>query len=258
MQSFVPDPRICTADNSSGMNRGIYATATGMLGAQRQLDVLAHNLANAATSGYKRDGVAFADVLVRELYADAGTGEHLGSLGSGPSLTRQFTVMERGPLTHTGNGLDVAIEDINCMFAVQTQNGVRYTRNGALQLNSSGELVDSRGNAVLDDRMQPIMVDAAPAQIQPNGEIVANERILGRIGIFRGTFSKIGENLFESTDARLNADGRLIPNTLEGSNVNPVQEMIRMIEVSRAFEMAQRSIVQQDELTKTLIQSLNG
>lgn len=258
MRGFVPDPRKCIADNSSGMNRGIYATATGMLGAQRQLDVLAHNLANAATSGYKRDGVAFADVFVRELYADGGMGERLGSIGSGPTLTQQFTVMERGPLTHTGNGLDVAIEDTNCMFAVQTKEGVRYTRNGALQLNSAGELVDGRGNAVLDDRMQPITVDGAPVQIQPNGEIVANERVLGRIGIFRGTFSKVGENLFESTDARPDADCRLVPNSLEGSNVNPVQEMIGMIEVSRAFEMAQRSIVQQDELTKTLIQSLNG
>lgn len=240
------------------MNRGIYATATGMVGAQRRLDVLAHNLANAATSGYKRDGVAFADVLVRELYANGGMGEHLGSIGSGPSLSRQFTVMERGPITHTGNGLDVAIEDPECMFAVQTKFGVRYTRNGAMQLNASGELVDSRGNLVLDDRMQPITVGGAPAQIQPDGEIVAGDQTFGRIGIFRGAFAKVGENLFESTDAQPDADCRLVPQSLEGSNVNPVQEMIRMIEVSRSFEMAQRSIVQQDELTKTLIQSLNG
>jgi flagellar basal-body rod protein FlgF len=237
------------------MNRGIYSTASGMASAQRAMDVVANNLANASTVGFKRDGVSFNDALVRQLRADGGRGPAIGSLGTGATTKAQYTVHERGPVSSTGNPLDVAIDSDSGVFAIQTPQGVRFTRDGSFKLNADGLLVSSTGHPVLDSTMTPIQLPPGDPRIGEDGNVWVDELLVGRLGLFDGQIVKAGANLFMGTATPVE-NVRLKSQSLESSNVNVVESMLSMITLSRAFEMAQKSITQQDELTQRLIQSL--
>lgn len=238
------------------MNRGIYATATGMWAAQSKMDVIANNMANAATTGYKRDGLAFAERYERELRANGGLGLSLGTLGSGSIQRSQFTHFGVGALSATSNPLDLAIPQDKGLFAVQTPQGVRYTRDGAFSINADRELVNKLGFHVLDESGRPIVLPVGSPQIQDDGTVFVGDREAGKIGVFDGNFQKTGNNLYESSNAKPIEGASVKAGHLEASNVNPVEAMIEMISLNRSFELAQRSIVQQDELTQRLIQSL--
>jgi flagellar basal-body rod protein FlgF len=238
------------------MNRGIYSTATGMVAAQRWMDVTANNLANASTNGFKRDGLVFNDAMERELAASGGFGTRLGSLGVGATPQGEYTVFEGGPVTATGNPLDMAIEGDKGMFAVRTPGGVRYTRDGSFSLNANRELVTKNGHQVLDERLEPITLPAGKLDVSNEGALSIDGKAAGTIGIFEGTFTKEGDNLYSAVSAKKAESGGVRTHAIEGSNVNAVEAMISMITLSRSFELAQKSITQQDELTQRLIQSL--
>lgn len=236
------------------MNRGIYATANGMVAAQQMLDVIAQNLANASTTGYKRDAIAFDEALVRELRDDNGA---LGTLGIGPEEQSRFTIFDAGPITSTGNDLDVAIRSQAGAFAIQTDHGVRYTRDGSFTRSSDGQLVTHQGFPVLDDQGRPISLpEGGELDIGADGTVSNDGLSLAKLGVFEGEFVKEGGNLFSATNVKPIDDPDLIPQSIEGSNVNTIESMVAMIQINRSYEMAQRSITQQDELTQKLIQSL--
>ncbi|HVL39490.1 MAG TPA: flagellar hook-basal body protein [Fimbriimonadaceae bacterium] len=239
------------------MNRGIYATATGMSAMQKWMDVVTNNLANAGTTGFKRDTVAFNDLLVRQMRADGGAGAPLGGLGSGSIPMRQGTVFERGPLATTNNPLDLAIDSDQGLFAIEQPGSGRryYTRDGSFRLDEDYRLVTKTGDFVLDDSGSPITLGPGKIAIAEDGTITLDDQPSGRIGVWDGTFVKSGHNLFTSTDAQ-STDASLKAGALEGSNVNAVEAMIEMIKLGRIFELSQKSIQQQDELTGRLIQSL--
>ncbi len=240
------------------MNRGIYSTVSGMVATQKWMDVTANNLANISTTGFKRDGVSFTDSLQREMVAANGQGESLGTLGSGPNSTgNEFTVMEQGPIQSTGRPLDVAVDGTKGMFAVQTPQGIRYTRDGAFELNEQRQLVTTNGFPVLDSTQRPIEIPQGSVSIDGNGQISVDANSVGTLAIFDGTFSKEGGNLYTSDDA-VPFEGAIIkPQALEGSNVNPVEAMIEMIQIGRAYELSQKAVQQQDDLSQRLIQSLS-
>jgi len=229
-----------------------------MIASQFALDVISQNLANASTTGYKREAVAFNDALVRELRENGGRGPIVGTLGSGPALRSRFTVFEPGPIQETGNDLDVAIRSSEGAFAVMTDRGIRYTRDGSFTRSADGMLVTRTGNPVLDEDDQPIQLPEGPIEIGNDGLVTAGDREIARLGVFQGTFQREGDNLFSATGVQPIATPDLNPKSIEGSNVNTIQSMVAMIEISRSFEMAQRSIIQQDELTQRLIQSLQS
>ncbi len=240
------------------MNRGIQATASGMIGAQQLLDTITANLANASTAGYKKEGVAFNDAFSQALRANGGAGPDIGSLGTGPTETARFTDMSVGQMTVTGNPLDVAIETPKGFFAVKDGDGnIRYTRNGSFELNKDGELVNKLGYLVLDDRGQSIQLGKGEAIIGEDGSITIEGIEQGKIGVWDGTFGKLSGTEFTSNDAQPMSDPELKPKAIEGSNVNPIETMVGMISLNRSFELSQRSIIQQDDLTQRLIQSLN-
>jgi flagellar basal-body rod protein FlgG len=238
------------------MNRGIYATATGMMAAQTQLDVVTHNLANAGTTGFKQDGVAFAERFERQLRANGGLGPAIGSLGSGATLESYYTDFEPGPLKATSNPLDLAALGPKGLFAVQTPQGVRYTRDGSFKLNDAGQLANQAGYPVLDPRGMPIGIEGGKVLIQEDGNVLVDGKEAGQIGIYDGSFMKVGDNLYESADAKAIEGVQVKAGHLEGSNVNAIEAMTGMITLNRAFELAQKSIQQQDELMQRLIQSL--
>lgn len=240
------------------MNRGIYATASGMVGAQHLLDTITNNLANASTAGFKKEGVAFDDAYSQALRANGGEGRDVGTLGTGPEMKGRFTDMAVGTISVTGNPLDVAISSAKGFFAVQDTDGLtRYVRDGSFSKDANGDLVNRSGYKVLDDRGVPINLPQGDAKIEEDGTISVNGNPESKIGVWDGKFTKLSGTEFASANASVISEPELKPGAIEGSNVNPIETMVEMISLNRGFEMGQRSIVQQDELTEKLIQSLN-
>jgi len=238
------------------MQRGVYSAGSAMMNAQTALDVIAQNLANASTTAYRRDGIAFNETLNRQMADHAGNGRPLGTLGAAPGLTVRYTDFSPGPISETGRPLDVALRGDGA-FAVQTPNGVRYTRDGSFTLDAQQRLVTSDGFPVLDTQNRPIGPLEGQVEIAENGDVTAGGLLVTRLGVFQGDFAKEGRNLCACPNPQAVTQPTLVPRALEGSNVQAVEEMIAMIKTQRVFEMAQRSATSQDEITQRLIQTLN-
>ena len=236
------------------MNRGIYSTATGMLSAMRGMDVMANNLANASTAGFKQDGLVFSDYYLRELSAN---GRNIGTLGYGASNPEEFTANDQGQLTKTGNPLDLAIPSRGGMFAVQTPAGIRYTRDGEFSLDAQNRVVDREGNLLLDNSSRPIVLDGdGPVTIAKTGEITQDDQTVATVGIWNGNFVKDGANRYTATNAQVIPGATVEQGMLEQSNVEPVLAMVEMIRYQRFFEMSQKSIQSQDEMTGKVLEVL--
>jgi flagellar basal-body rod protein FlgF len=235
---------------------------------QRELDIIANNIANLSTTAYKSDGAVFAEYLQ-------------GTSSSDPSLTdeQKLSFVEdrlswhdwaQGPFQQTGNPFDVAI-DGEGMLVVQTANGERYTRNGALQLNGSGQLVTSAGDLVLGTN-GPIVFQSKDNDvvINPDGTIKVREGTSLNSDTTRGKLRLVKfENPMllqkDSSSNFLAPDGvdpqpvtnpHVIQGTIEKSNVHSVVEMTRMIEVSRTYAEVANIIQQQSTLQSNAIQKL--
>ncbi|MDO9437970.1 flagellar basal-body rod protein FlgF [Hydrogenophaga sp.] len=245
------------------MDKMIYTAMTGANAAQYRQQVLANNLANASTPGFRAELSTFRSVPVR---------------GDGAS-TRVFALEATpghsdlpGAITATGRNLDVAARG-NAYFAVQGLDGTEaYTRAGALEVNADGSLVSGQGLPMLGDGGPIVIPDGARVDIAADGTVstrVGNEpsQTVGRLkmvvadqdnplrrsedGLFR---SPLGDTLPTSEVARLQ-DG-----SLEGSNVNPMEAMIGMIAVGRQFEVQMRMLQNGETNDKTASQllSMNG
>lgn len=228
--------------------------------AEMQMDVISNNLANVGTTGFKRDGLLFNEALDRVIRAEGGQGAELGELGGGPGPRGTFTDFKVGTMQATGNPLDLAIQTDRGMFAIQTEQGVKYTRGGTFAMNENREIVDLHGNAVLDDSGSPITLPLGPMSISRTGVIEVLGQEVGQLGIYDGEFKKSNDGMYTSGNA-----APMEPETInieqgfiESSNVNAIEEMIAMIKLNRAFEMAQRSAQSQDESSQRLIQTLQG
>ncbi|MGV3614631.1 MAG: flagellar hook-basal body protein [Fimbriimonas sp.] len=238
------------------MNRGIYSTASGMISAQRAMDVTANNLANASTAGFKQDALVFGDYYTREL---AVQGRRIGSMGSGAAPKGEVTNFEQGRLNRTGNSLDLALTNPQGMFAVQTPGGIQYTRDGEFSLDAQNRVVDRRGNPLLDATGNVISLDGdGPVKISASGEILQDEQPIATVGVWSGTFQKVGDNRYASTNAVPLPGETMKQGHLEGSNVEPIVAMIDMVRNGRHFEMSQKSIQTQDELTGKVIDVLRN
>jgi flagellar basal-body rod protein FlgF len=228
------------------MIRGLYVAAEGMAARQKAQDVLAMNLANVNTTGFKADRPVFETALQRTLYRVEGTGATpIGTLSAGALLTTTYTDLQPGPLMRTGNPLDVAIEGEG-YFAVQTPAGIRYTRNGAFSLNAEGILITREGFPVLGTQGVIRLPRNATLEIGEDGSLRIDGRVVDRLQIVQGTMRK-DTNGWLVGNATPVATPRLITGMLEGANVNIVREMVEMIEYLRAYETHQRAIQAQDE-----------
>lgn len=244
------------------MNRGIYTTTLGMTGLQRGLDVTANNLANASTTGFKRDALIFQDTLQREMYANGGFGQSVGKLGAGANAVAEYTIPEAGAISVTGNPFDMAVTTPVGMFAVKVGDDIRYTRDGAFALDSQRRLVTKDGHPVLDRDGAEITIPPGQMQVEQGGRILVGGQIIGEVGVFApaetATFTKAGGNLFEASGEIAALGGNPIAAaSLESSNVNAVESMLDMVKIGRLFELSQKSIQSQDELLQRLISSLN-
>jgi flagellar basal-body rod protein FlgF len=210
------------------MERGLYIAASGMLSEMQRQDLIANDLANASTPGYKADRTAqhsFAEMLL----ANRETGAPIGALGSGVSITRQVTDLSPQALRETGEPLDFAITG-DGFFGVQTADGMRFTRNGRFMADGNGRLTDQMGNLVVGRDGNPVAVGA-------DGTVDA-----ARLGVFDVQDArKAGEGLFTGA-AGGPAAGQARSGALEGSGVDAARTMVDMIASLRAFEAGQRVI----------------
>ena len=249
------------------MLRGLYVAASGMITETRRTDVIANNIANAASSGYKRDEAIhqeFAPMLLKRIndnQDDAVTSfrgfrleqgpPRVGNLGLGAYTAEIATDHART----TGNMLDLAVSGEG-YFAVQTPQGVRYTRDGSFYRQSNGALVTARGQAVLNAQNRPIILPASTEiTIGAKGEIMDGRRRIDTLQFVqfddRRAVLKQGDNLYrpqQGAEPRA-ATGDIQQGMLENSNVNIASEMVSLINNYRIYEAGSRALVTQDSMT---------
>lgn len=225
----------------------------------RELDVIANNMANVNTNGFKARSSRFEEYLDADASAET---------FPWPDRKLSFVIdagtpidLRDGSAEPTGNPFDVAVRG-DGFFTVETPAGERYTRNGAFQIDAQGRLVTSDGFPVLGEggpiRLEPGDVDVS---IGPDGTISTPEGIRGRLALVTfdnpQTLSNIGTNLFASQEAPRAALGaRVEQGFVERSNVQAVYEMTRMMEVSRAYTRIASTLSSLNDLRRTAIQSL--
>ena len=235
---------------------------------RRELDIVANNIANLNTTGFKADGAIFSEYL-----QNGARGEQFATPDKRISFVQDRQTwhdMTQGGIQNTGSSLDVAI-DGNAYFVVQTERGERYTRNGAFQVNAQGQLVTSAGDAVLGDS-GPIVF--APTDrgitINPDGTIrvqeggTTNDGGRGRLRL--ASFANAQQLRKDGASTFMAPEGvqpvppdltvRLVQGSIEKSNVRPVIEMGRMIELSRAYTEVATLLQSQAEMRRSSIEKL--
>ena len=224
------------------MDRMIYLSMTGAKATMQRQEVLAHNLANASTPGFRAELTAFRAVPVQGSGADT----RVYALESTPGYNA-----EPGAVQATGRNLDIAMKG-NTWLAVQGLDGTEaYTRGGALDVNSEGVLVTKTGLTVMGDG-GPITIPAnAQVQIAPDGTISAavgnaKPQTVGKLKLVtpEAPLQRGEDGLFRGADGELSADpnARVQDSALEGSNVSPVETMIAMIAAARQFEQQMKMV----------------
>lgn len=229
------------------MDNGIYIALSRQMGLFREMEVTANNIANAATSGYNAEKVMFEDYLV-----DGGDGPKQAYVNDVAS----YRDLSQGTLKTTGNPLDMAISGPG-YFMVQTPLGERYTRAGSFQIDVNGTMVTPQGYPVLDVGGQAILFEPEDTDIKigETGNLVVNGEERGQIGMFEfanpQVMERVGENMYR-TDAVAQApvESRMLHGVVEGSNVQPVMELTRMMSVSRNVGSTAKLIDAQYELQR--------
>lgn len=273
------------------MVRGLYTGASGMIAQEARLDAIANNLANVDKTAYKKDLTlfkAFPDMIIRRLNDDglgitpAGsydTMPFVGKLGTGVEVNEVYTLYEQGSLMRTENPFDVAL-DGKGFFAVLTERGERYTRNGAFTLSKDGILVTHNGLPVLGQN-GIIKLQKNNFMINERGEILVNTTLplepTDMVGMTQNNWEqpvvidklkivdfenirelkKEGESLYRDTEfsgpALPAEEYKVVQEFLEKSNVNAVREMVDMIEVQRSYEANQKAMLTHDQELGRLI-----
>jgi len=233
------------------------AAVSGLRSRMVSLDLLANNLANSATGGYKNDreyyGLYASDDS--ENAVDGGTGTTL------PVVEKQWTDFSPGVMQTTGNPLDVALPNKG-FFSIKGPTGTLYTRNGGLQILPSGDLGSSDGYPVLSASGAPIHIGVGKTvTITPDGTVQQDGQNVGQMAVldFANTNSlkKVGSTNFQNTDPKNPpqpmANPGVLQGKLEGSNVQVADAAMRLVGVMRQFEMLQKAIgISSDMDTKSI------
>lgn len=250
------------------MTSALYAGATGMGGGQRELEVIANNLANMSTAGFKQMKTDFADLMyqvIKPVGVDSGDGTAAPTgieIGGGSQLVGTTKLFTQGNLHATDNALDFAIEGDGFFEVTRPDGTTAYTRAGNLKVNSSGQITTSTGLPVgsnfgtIPTGGKIAVASNGQATVTLNGATVSTFRIqLARFANPAGLAS-IGGNLLLESEASGSAEvgspqensfGSIIQGHVENSNVNAVEEMVKMILAQRGLEMNSKSVQAADD-----------
>jgi flagellar basal-body rod protein FlgG len=257
--------------------RSLWISKTGLDAQQTQMDVISNNLANASTTGFKRQRAVFEDLLYQNLRQPGArqneqdqvpSGLQIGTGVKPVSTVRNF---KQGNLSNTENPFDVAINGVGFLQIQQQDGSVAYTRDGSLQVNGQGQMVTSNGALVLGPITIP--VNAEGVQISEDGIVsvrLQNQPGLQQVGQLQlsrfvnpaGLLST-GQNLYKETAASgvpqqvvagTDGAGVFLQGYVESSNINIVEELVNMIQTQRAYEMNSKSISTTDQMLARITQ----
>ncbi|MGH2356286.1 MAG: flagellar basal-body rod protein FlgF [Chloroflexota bacterium] len=238
------------------MIRGMHAAVGGMVTMLTRVETISNNLANVETTGFKEDLLRLTTYPAQEVERVAGGPGGSAGIGAATMGVLNESVLVRftqGSLQATESPLDVALQGTG-FFAVQTPDGVRYTRDGSFQRDGDNRLVTSRGDLVLDPGGAPIVVPPGAVTILGDGEIRVDDQAVGQLGVFDfadpGQLRKTVDNLFEDpTGQAVPAEASTIhQGFLEGSNVDPARAMADLLVAQRSYEASARMVQLQDDM----------
>ncbi len=220
------------------MNSTLYTAASGLIVQSRNLEIVSNNLANLSTNGFR------AQRTFSSVYQ-----QHVGSPGNrSVALAGEWESRNPGAMLPTGNPLDVALGRDE-LLTIETPAGRRYTRDGALAISQDGRLVDNRGYSVLDPQNMPITGLGPNSAITPGGKVMRDGVEVSQLRVARfdpELHRREGDNLLTADgrdkEVETVAEPELQSGHLEQANTSGVNELVRMIEVRRAFESYQRLI----------------
>ncbi len=239
------------------MQNNLYVALSGQVALERRLETIANNVANMNTVGYRADGVTFAAELAR-----AGDKRIAFASAGGDFISRL-----NGGITKTDNPLDVAVQG-DGWIGIRTPGGVAYTRDGRMQMSESGNLQTLNGYPVLDAGGAPIILDssAGPPTIAGDGMINQNGKQVGAIGLYtidnsanltRADNSAVIPDKPPTPILDFTQDG-IIQGYVEGSNVDPIREMTKLIAVTRAFDGVSTGLTQMETSFHDAIKTLGS
>jgi len=242
------------------MDNMLLVSLSHQLAAYRSMDVIANNLANMSTPGFKGESVKFQEFVSNLHSAEGETGPKTVSFVQDMGVSRD---LRKGTLVSTNAPYDLAVGGKG-YFVVQTANGLRYTRDGHFSLDTGGNLVDADGNQVQGDGgAVTITPDDGTIHFAEDGTITGQTGELGKLRVVDfGNDSALqaeGNNLFSTTQsAEDSTDAHVQQGMLENSNVEPVIEMAKMIDVMRAYEATANLSSAQEDLMKSAIDRLGA
>ncbi|MFT3687620.1 flagellar hook-basal body complex protein [Paenirhodobacter sp.] len=237
------------------MDNAIYAGLARQSGLMQEMQSIANNMANASTTGFRREGVVFSE------YVD-------GLEGEAPSLSMAYAHgrsidLQQGGLTSTGGSFDFAIEGKG-FFMIQTPEGNQLTRAGSFIPSAEGELLTPDGYPVLDQGGSPVMIPLGqgPVFMAQDGTLSVNGAPVAQLGVF---LPAEGDDLTHAAGTRFKTENPpepaedyvMLQGRLEESNVDPVKEITRMIVVQRAYEMGQTFLDREDQRIRGVISTLS-
>lgn len=241
------------------MDNTLFVGLSRQMVLQRQMDIVANNIANMDTTGFKVESL----MEKTDLGVPASTAQIPSPVKfvAANGVARDFG---QGALTQTGGPLDMAI-DGQGFFQVQGPGGPRFTRDGRFTLDTSGRLVTQAGLPVLDAGGSEITIDAekGPVDVGPDGSLTQGRDAVGKVGVFTfanaGALEKDGDNLFKNASnltPQPATDAKVRQGMVESSNVKPVIEITTMIQVSRAYEQIAKMMDSQADLSLRSVQRL--
>lgn len=230
------------------MENSIYIALSRQAGVQREMDVIANNVANANTDGFKREQVMFREFVEKPRYREA------YSFTDDVGNARDMTV---GPVKSTTRPLDMSLGNEEAFFVVQTPAGERYTRHGSFVVNANGQLSTAEGYLVLGTNNNPIDIPETSGIITISGDGAINSDFLGPLANLQtvrfddsAKLRRGANNLYipqaEQAPIAIN-DPKITQGTLEGSNVSPILEITRMISIARDYEAISKFSDKEDE-----------
>jgi flagellar basal-body rod protein FlgF len=241
------------------MDNAIYVGLSRQMVLRKEMDIIANNIANMDTTGFKVESMIQKTDPAEPAYTFGGP--RPVKFVSPDGVARDFG---QGSLVKTDGQLDMAIEGKG-FFQVRTPDGARFTRDGRFTTDTTGRLVTQAGHPVLDEGGGEIQIDGEKGQVSVGADGTlsqGNERI-GKVGMYgfanAGVLEKAGDNLYRNgsnQQAEVATDARLRQGYLESSNVKPVLEITRMVEVSRAYERTAKMIDSEADLSRRSVERL--
>ncbi len=244
------------------MNIGLYQSAASLTALERWQDVVSQNISSGQVTGFKKRTVEFSGVPMGQIAANNAKSTE-GQAGVLPMVSFGIS-FQPGETYPTGNSLDLAISGPGFIKVQTENNGIAYSRGGALHVTPDRKLVTQANQPVLSESGTPLTLqaDLGEPAIAADGTVSQGDTTIGKIGVFQfannADLKPMANGLFDagSMDATPVQNPNLMQGYLEGSNVSPLREMVSLVEIARAYEANQKVVTSADQTLEQTIQAL--